>query len=242
MATSFYFNNFKSSQEQNLIEDLVIESIKIYGLDVYYIPRRLVNKDSLLGEDTLSEYNTPYMIEMYVKNVEGFEGEGNFLSKFNLEIRDQITFTVANRTFESEVLRFEQGFVRPREGDLVYFPLNQKVFQIKFVDQKPVFYQLGALQMYDLKCELFEYSNEIFNTGIQEIDNIELVYSNSDRIRTLHTEDDNLLTDESGFSIVKENYNLETTDPLSDNEDIQFESDDIIDFSEKDPFSEGGIY
>lgn len=242
MATSFYFNNFKSSQEQNLIEDLVIESIKIYGLDVYYIPRRLVNKDSLLGEDTLSEYNTPYMIEMYVKNVEGFEGEGSFLSKFNLEIRDQITFTVANRTFESEVLRFEQGFVRPREGDLVYFPLNQKVFQIKFVDQKPVFYQLGALQMYDLKCELFEYSNEIFNTGIQEIDNIELVYSNSDRIRTLHTEDDNLLTDESGFSIVKENYNLETTDPLSDNEDIQFESDDIIDFSEKDPFSEGGIY
>ena len=162
MATNFYFNNFTSSAEQDLIAELVLESIKIYGLDVYYIPKKERNKDSIYGEDPIVEYNTSHLIDMYVKNVDGFEGEGDFLSKFNIEIRDQITFTISKRNFDNEVGRFEPGVLRPQEGDLIYFPLNDKIFQIKFVEHEAVFYQIGSLQMYDLKCELFEYSNEIF--------------------------------------------------------------------------------
>lgn len=176
MATNFFFNNFQSSQEQNLIADLVIESIRIYGIDCWYIPKRIVNKDNIYGEDALSEYNTSHMVEMYVKNVEGFAGQGDFLSKFNVEIRDEMTLTIARRAFENEVQIYEPGYTRPREGDLIFLPLNNKVFQIKFVEHEPVFYQMGALQMYDLKCELFEYSSEIINTGFDVIDNLQTNY------------------------------------------------------------------
>ena len=141
MATNFFFNNFASSQEQQLIENLVVESIKMHGLDVYYIPRALENKDEIYGEDSVSRYESSYLVEMYVKDILGFEGEGDFLSKFNLQIRDQITFTIANRSFDEEV-GSAASITRPREGDLIYFPLNEKIFQIKFVEHEAVFYQL----------------------------------------------------------------------------------------------------
>ena len=242
MSTNFFFNNFQSSQEQLLIEDLVIESIKIYGLDCWYVPKKLIDKDKIYGEDSLSEYNKSYMVEMYVKNVEGFAGEGDFLSKFNVEIRDQITLTIARRTFENEVQYFEFGYTRPREGDLIFLPLNNKVFQIKFVEHEPVFYQMGALQMYDLKCELFEYSNEIMNTGFQAIDDLESNYSDAMNTFAILTENKLEITMEDGFSLVREEFNLEVQDVLSDNYDIQTESDGFLDFTEADPFSEGGTY
>lgn len=242
MATNFFFNNFQSSQEQNLIADLVIESIKIYGLDCWYIPKRIIKKDNIYGEDSLSEYNTSYMVEMYVKNVEGFAGEGDFLSKFNVEIRDQMTLTIARRTFEDEVQHYESGYTRPREGDLIFMPLNNKVFQIKFVEHEPVFYQMGALQMYDLKCELFEYSNEIINTGFDVIDDLQNDYSDAMNTFAITTESDLELKMEDGYSIIREEFDLEVQDVLSDNEDVQIESDDFLDFTEADPFSEGGRY
>ena len=242
MSTNFFFNNFQSSQEQLLIEDLVIESIKIYGLDCFYLPKKIIDKDKIYGEDSLSEYNKSYMVEMYVKNVEGFAGEGDFLSKFNVEIRDQITLTIARRTFENEVQYFEFGYTRPREGDLIFLPLNNKVFQIKFVEHEPVFYQMGALQMYDLKCELFEYSNEIMNTGFPAIDDLESNYSDAMNTFAILTENKLEITMEDGFSLVREEFNLEVQDVLSDNYDIQTESDDFLDFTEADPFSEGGTY
>ena len=242
MSTNFFFNNFQSSQEQLLIEDLVIESIKIYGLDCFYLPKKIIDKDKIYGEDSLSEYNKSYMVEMYVKNVEGFAGEGDFLSKFNVEIRDQITLTIARRTFENEVQYFEFGYTRPREGDLIFLPLNNKVFQIKFVEHEPVFYQMGALQMYDLKCELFEYSNEIMNTGFPAIDDLESNYSTAMNTFAILTENKLEITMEDGFSLVREEFNLEVQDVLSDNYDIQTESDDFLDFTEADPFSEGGTY
>ena len=182
------------------------------------------------------------MVDMYVKNVEGFAGEGDFLSKFNVEIRDQITLTIARRTFENEVQYFEFGYTRPREGDLIFLPLNNKVFQIKFVEHEPVFYQMGALQMYDLKCELFEYSNEIMNTGFQAIDDLESNYSDAMNTFAILTENKLQITMEDGFSLVREEFNLEVQDVLSDNYDIQTESDDFLDFTEADPFSEGGTY
>jgi hypothetical protein len=242
LSTNFFFNNFQSSQEQLLIEDLVIESIKIYGLDCWYVPKKLIDKDKIYGEDSLSEYNKSYMVEMYVKNVEGFAGEGDFLSKFNVEIRDQITLTIARRTFENEVQYFEFGYTRPREGDLIFLPLNNKVFQIKFVEHEPVFYQMGALQMYDLKCELFEYSNEIMNTGFDDIDDLESNYSAAMNTFAILTENKLEITMEDGFSLVREEFNLEVQDVLSDNYDIETEADEFLDFTEADPFSEGGTY
>lgn len=242
MSTNFFFNNFQSSQEQLLIDDLVIESIKIYGLDCWYLPKKLIDKDKIYGEDSLSEYNKSYMVEMYVKNVEGFAGEGDFLSKFNVEIRDQITLTIARRTFENEIQYFEFGYTRPREGDLIFLPLNNKVFQIKFVEHEPVFYQMGALQMYDLKCELFEYSNEIMNTGFEAIDDLENNYSDAMNTFAILTENKLEITMEDGFSLINEAFNLEVQDVLSDNYDIETEADAFLDFTEADPFSEGGTY
>ena len=175
-SSNFYFNNFNNSMEQDLIESLIVESIAIYGHSIFYCPRTIVKKDDIYGEDTLSVYNTAYNTAMYIRSYDAYEGDGSFLSKFNLEIRDQIRFVVANRTFSRDVGNFD-SMVRPREGDLIYSPMMKRLFVIKYVDSKPVFYQMGALQMFELTCEVFEYSNESLNTGIPEIDAIETQYS-----------------------------------------------------------------
>ena len=126
MATNPHFQHFDATNEQYLVQDLIIESIKIYGHDVYYMPRTLVNEDTLYSEDTISAFNDAYVVEMYIKNVDGFEGEGDFMSRFGLEIRDQITFSVAQRTFKNLLL--DSTYDRPKEGDIIYFPLTKKVF------------------------------------------------------------------------------------------------------------------
>jgi len=238
--TNVFFNNFTNSQEQVLIEDLVIESIKIYGHDVLYCPRTLVNKDEIYGEDSISRYNTQYMVEMYVKNVMGFEGEGDFMSKFNLQVRDQMTLTIARRTFFDEIGNVE-SIDRPQEGDLVYFPLNKKIFVVKFVEHEAIFYQMGALQTYDLTCELWEYSNEVLNTGINDIDKFQKDYSFEMSVYGIKTEDGYVIKDEDGYDIIQEQYNFVTQvgDSFEDNEELQTEADNVLDFSERDPFSEG---
>lgn len=239
MATNFFFNNFQNSQEQLLIENLIIESIKIYGHDVYFIPRDPVAIDTIYGEDPLREYKRAYSVEMYIKNIEGFAGEGDFLSKFNIQIRDQITFTIARRAFNEEVGNYESE-VRPREGDLIYFPLNRKIFEIKFVEHEAIFYQLGSLQTYDLRCELFEYSNEYFQTGIDDIDALMKNFSLEMGVSGgLLTEDSYQLLDEEGYALLQESYDIDTTDPLADNDEIEAEADAFVDFTERDPFSEG---
>jgi len=168
MPTNTYFRNFDARNEQELLHSLVTESIQIYGHDVNYIPRTLVNEDTILGEDSISEYKDAYSIEMYIKSVDGFEGEVDLVSKFGLEIRDQIVFSVARRAFEG----LDIG-VRPKEGDLIYFPLTEKLFQIMFVEHETPFYQTGALPTFDLTCELFTYSDEKIDTGVEEVDVIE---------------------------------------------------------------------
>jgi hypothetical protein len=182
------------------------------------------------------------MVEMYIKNIEGFEGDGDFLSKFNLEIRDRITFTVARRVFSEEV-GSNESIQRPKEGDLIYFPLNNKVFQIKFVEHEAIFYQLGALQTYDIVCELFEYSGERFFTGIPEIDALQKNYDISLTAESILTEEFNYyyITDEDGYKLINEEYDLEAIDSTSDNDELQRESDGFIDFTVIDPFSEGRI-
>ena len=210
----------------------------MYGHDLYYLPRTRVQDDLIYGEDFYSEFNTHYLVEMYIKNVEGFAGQGDFLSKFNLEIRDQITFTVARRTFSDEVGSYT-SFVRPREGDLVYFPLNNKLFEIKFVEHEAIFYQLGDLQTFDITCELFEYNNEILNTGIEFVDEMQRDFTFNISDFAIKTEDDFAIADEDMNDLALESFSLDTQDPISDNTGLENEGDVILDFSEIDPFSEG---
>lgn len=239
MATSTFFNNFASAMEQQLIEDLVTESIRIYGMDMYYVPRTLVSYDDVFQEDDMSEYNKAIPIEMYIKNIDGFGGDGDFLSKFNIQIRDTITFTVSRRTFYEEVSSSNGIIERPREGDLIYFPLNRKTFKITFVEHESVFYQLGSLQVWDLKCELFEYSNERLNTGIPDIDRIEQEYSITSDPLAILTDKKETIVDDTGQSILQAAYNLDDIDPLAQNEEFEDIGSSFIDFSQIDPFSEG---
>lgn len=176
MPTNVYFNA-KVRSEQHLYEDLVIESLKMFGQDVYYLPRNIVSQDALLNEDTESQFDDAYMVEMYIEDTEGFGGEGNLLSKFGLEIRDEATFIVAKRTWEKLVGYFDdldQVAWRPREGDLLYLPLSGSFFEISFVEHEQPFYQLKNVPIYKMQARLFEYSGEDFNTGVSNIDNIEL--------------------------------------------------------------------
>jgi hypothetical protein len=240
MATNFYFNNFKASGEQTLLEDLIIESIKIYGEDVYYVPRNLGRFDALYTADDQSYYNSAISVEMYIKSVDGFNGDGNFMSKFGLEIRDQVVFSIAQRVFANEVGR-QHDLVRPREGDIVFFPLNNKCFQIKYVNKFEMFYQLGGLQTWELTCELFEYSNEDFDTGVPEIDAIQDRLSTNILDYSITDESGYYLLDENGDYIVFDNYNLDTIVGTGTNDIIQMESDNFLDWSVHDPFSEGNI-
>lgn len=169
--------NFSQSvrSEQNLYEDIVIEAMKIYGQDVYYIPRDIVNEDRIFGDDVPSRFNSSYKVEMYVENIEGFDGEGDLFTRFGVEIRDEATFIVARRRWASTVKRYDNEITgdRPREGDLIYLEMSKSLFQIMHVEHEQPFYQLKNLPVYKMRCQLFEYNDEDLDTGIQEIDQIE---------------------------------------------------------------------
>ena len=180
MPTNFYFNNAPTDQitsEQLLVEDLVIEAMQIHGMDVYYLPRTSRDSvDMLYGEDTLKQYVTAYPIEMYLENVSGMDGEGDFISKFGLEIRDELSLLVSRRRFKYAT--GASNLIRPREGDLVYIPLIQNFFEITFVEHEndqAMFYTLGRgrggnVYVYALKMKQFVFSEEVIDTGNDEID------------------------------------------------------------------------
>ena len=178
MARNVYFSQ-GTANEQYLIEDIIVESLQVYGQDFYYIPRTLVAKDNILGEDRLSEFKHAYGIEMYLENVNGFEGQGAFIQKFGLMMEQSATLTVARRRWDQLVGRFNQAQLpnRPCEGDLLYFPLTKGLFEIKFVQHQNPFYQLGKLYVYQLQVELFQYASEYIDTGIKDIDVFETLKS-----------------------------------------------------------------
>ena len=178
MATNHYFSQ-KVKSEQNLYEDIIIESLKIYGQDVYYLPRDLVAEDKILGEDIQSRFNSAYKVEMYIENTEGFDGEGDLFTKFGVEIRDQATFIVARKRWNQTVSRYDNEIqsIRPIEGDVIYLPLSNSMFQIMAVEHEQPFYQLSNLPTYKLRCELFEYSGEDLDTGVEAIDDVEQRYA-----------------------------------------------------------------
>jgi hypothetical protein len=150
--------------ERNLFDDLTIEAIKIHGNEVYYIPRNLISRDDLFGESRYSRFDQFRMIEMYMDTTTAFEG-GDMFTKFGFEIRDSVKFTVSKKRFKRET-----GMDRPLEGDLIFLPLSKGLFEIKFVEHENPFYQLGKLVSYQLTCELFQYSEEEFETGVPELD------------------------------------------------------------------------
>ena len=168
-----YFSHGTSS-EQRLYEDLIIESLKIYGFDVYYLPREFSNDERLFGEDPLAMFDENYMIEMYVSNYEGFTGEGTLLTKFGVRIAEEATFIISKRRWEDLISSSNNLLTskRPNEGDVIYFPLTNQLFQIKFVEHNKPFRQLGQIATYQLVCEVMEDSSERFETGIDEIDKI----------------------------------------------------------------------
>ena len=174
MARNIYFSD-KVRSEQNLYENIVIESLKMYGQDVYYLPRTLVAEDRILGEDIPSTFDTSYKIEMYIENTEGFDGEGDLFTKFGVEIRDEATFVVSRKRWNSTVGQVNNQItgVRPREGDLVYLPLSNSLFEIQHVEHEQPFYQLANLPVFKLRANLFEYTGEDLDTGISTIDGIE---------------------------------------------------------------------
>ena len=174
MTTNVYFSK-GTPNEQHLYEDLAIEAIQIYGHDVFYIPRTLVNKDELFGESALSRFDDAYGIEMWMETQEGYEGEKELVSRFGLEIRDETTFVVSRRRWDNTVSNDANLIVssRPDEGDLVYMPTVKKLFEISFVDHDDPFYQVDNLPVYKLYCRTFEYSSEVLDTGIAAIDDIE---------------------------------------------------------------------
>ena len=170
-----------SAQEQKTIENLIVETIEIYGQDIYYVPRTIVNKDSVFGEDSDTKFESAKAIRAYVNNAEGWEGQGELLSKFGVRIEDKTTFIFSRDKFkehvdDSTVLNVEG---RPNEGDLIWFPVTKHLFQIMFVEAEKPFYQLGKGDVWECQCELFEYSDEEIDTGITELDAIETAFANA---------------------------------------------------------------
>ena len=180
-SNSARFRAIGSAQEQKTIENLIVETIEIYGQDIYYVPRTIVNKDTVFGEDSDTKFESAKAIRAYVNNVEGWEGQGELLSKFGVRIEDKTTFIFSRDKFkehvdDSTVLNVEG---RPNEGDLIWFPTTKHLFQIMFVEAEKPFYQLGKGYVWECQCELFEYSDEEIDTGITDLDNIETAFANA---------------------------------------------------------------
>ena len=237
MAVNPYFTNFTANNEQDLMSDLIVEAIQIYGYEMYYLPKSHTNLDDLYGQSDTSEFNAAYPIEMYIRSVDSFEGEGSFLSKFGLEVRDRVGLSVARATFNT-LIGTPYDLPRPREGDLIYFAMTKKLFEIIYVDNRAIFYPLGALPLFDLNCEVFEYNGEIFDTGVADIDAIGASY-NMDRIAHANLVSNTVQYYANGEIITLPDFDEELQDVEFDNNFIQSEANNILDFSEIDPFSDG---
>ena len=246
MATNHYFQSGLSigrRSEQNLHEDLIIECLKIYGLDVYYVPRKKFNEDLILGEDTLNTFEHAYPIEMYLENVYGYEGEGDLLSKFGVEIRDTANFIVSRKRWLETVGRSGNTVLelRPAEGDLLFFPLTKALFEIRKVEGQSPFYQIGKLFTFKMECELYQYSNERIDTGIDEIDDIvSPLQQDISEYEFLLENGDTLMLEEfaSDSPLLLEDYRSTDADAGARNEDFDTGIEDILDFTERNPFGE----
>lgn len=267
MAINHYFQagrGIGNAAEKLLQEDLIIESLKIFGQDVYYMPRTLVNRDLIFGEDTASKFDDSYAIEMYFENNEGFAGEQEIINKFGLEIRDDTTLVVSKRRFDEHIGNSANLIAgnRPNEGDIVYVPLMNSFFEILFVEDQEPFFQLGALPVYKLKVTRWEYASEKLNTGMEAIDQHEDTHTLDQLAYKFSLEAGQVALDGAGSIQLEQSYdtgqpaflmneeytvsNIQTQSPYADNLDLNAEAgydtvstdDDILDFTERNPFGE----
>jgi len=216
MATNPYYNYYNQSNEQDLMEDLIVESTKQYAHDVVYLPRLIDVKDEIMTEPIIQSFNHALDVEMYIKSWDHYEGEGQLLSKFGLEIRDQMTMVVTKRSY-NQFIKPLTGKERPWEGDCIFIPMLKNIYQIKYAsDSNAAFYLLGKNYGWEVVCELLEFNNEQFDTGRPEIDQLNKPFE--------HLDDPD--------------YNLDDYDRTAQNKKIQNESDNIIDWTEKNPFGE----
>ena len=258
MTINHYFQDGKgigNQSEKRLYEDLIIEGLQIYGQSVYYLPRTLVNRDLILGEDMLSKFSSALLLEAYMETTEGFAGEQEIVNKFGLEIREDTTFMISKRRFNQAVgekaTLIAQG--RPNEGDIIYMPLMNSFFEIQFVQDQEPFFQLGQLPVYKLVCTRWEYSSEELNTGIGDVDAAEDKYTLDQLAHqfTLENEVGSMVLENDSASgdvnyLLLETYDLQTQSAYAQNNDLDSEAgfdtssaaDDILDFSERNPFGE----
>ena len=260
MPVNHYFqdgNGIGNTAEKRLYEDLIIEGLKIYGQDVYYLPRTLVNRDLILGEDMLSKFSSALLLEAYMETTEGFAGEQEIINKFGLEIREDTTFMVSKRRFNQAVdekaTLVKEG--RPNEGDIIYMPLMNSYFEIQFVEDQEPFFQLGQLPIYKLRVTRWEYSSERIDTGVSTIDSIEDSLS-TDTMNfqfSLENETGSIVLESSIGAIdymINESFTM--ADQATNDQGQIFETeagtntaattDDILDFSERNPFGEVDEY
>ena len=269
MAVNHYFQagrGIGNAAEKRLHEDVIIESLKIFGQDIYYLPRTLVNRDLVMGEDTSSRFDDSYLLEMYFENNTGFAGENELINKFGLEIRDDTTLVVSKRRFEEHVANKATltATGRPNEGDILYVPLLKGFFEIQFVGDQEPFYQLGNLPVYKLRVTRWEYASEKLDTGQGVIDQAEDKYT-LDQLaykvtleygqEVLSGAGSIMLEDYHDYStgqpsfLMNEDYvesNIQTQSPYAGNLDLNTEAgydtatltDDILDFTERNPFGE----
>ena len=255
MPTNVYFSTGTTS-EQRLYEDLIIEQLKIYGQDVYYLPRKIANKDTIFGEDPASTFNDSYIIEMYVDNTDGYMGEQEIIKKFGLELRDDIKFTVSKLRWETLVGNNADLVAdRPQEGDIVYFPNTKAFFEIQFVEHEQPFYQQSTLPVYKLSCTKWEYSSETVSTGVSEIDTTATDISTDTMAFqfSLENETGAFVIESSVGAIdylVNEEFTMATQQPVDQGKAFETAAgtntsstaDDILDFSERNPFGEVDDY
>ncbi len=244
MPVNHYFqsgNTPGTTAEQRLVEDLIIESLKIYGHDLYYMPRTSVTQDNILNEDVLAQFTSSYPIEMYLQNVEGWDQQQELFTKFGIEIKDTATFIVAKRRWEDSIAYQAPQLqlpTRPAEGDLLYFPKTDAMFEIKFVEHLNPFFQIGKFYVYSLQCELYRYSSEVIQTGIDEIDDDFMASSSNVYDYSVIAETGDLILGEDGSSIILASYDSTANAPLSNNTEFEDEGSAILDFTIKNPFGE----
>ena len=264
MPVNHYFQGgmgIGNAAEKRLHEDIVVESLKMFGNDVYYLPRTIVNKDIILGEDVTSKFDDTYLIEMYFETNQGFAGEQEIISKFGLEIREDTTLMVSKRRFHNKVNVKTNLEVpgRPNEGDILFFPLMNSFFEIQFVEDQEPFFQLGNLPVYKLRVTRWEYANETIATGVAGIDAKEAKYSVNllvdrftleDEKGTVQLEQDDTKSGNANF-LINESYDatkttVQTQSDYAQNLDLdtaagfdtESVTDDVLDFTERNPFGE----
>ena len=265
MPVNHYFqggNGIGNQNEKRLYEDLIVEGLKIYGHDVYYLPRTLVNRDLILGEDTTSRFDDSWLVEMYIESTEGFAGQQEIVSKFGLEIREDTTFMVSKRAWDYHVGLKDSLIAtgRPNEGDIIYYPLMNSFFEIQFVEDQEPFFALGQLPVYKLRVTRWEYSSEKLDTGLEAIDGAEDKYTLDQLNYKFSLEsgvetgegsillEQDLPTGEPAF-LLNEDFSesvIQTQSAYASNTDLDTEAgfdtssalDDILDFTERNPFGD----